>query len=225
MQPTLLGWLGYHDLLDASDVFILDDLAAISPKSWHVRNRIRARDGNVTWLSIPVHAKRGQPLREVRIANEHDWQAKHLRTLESAYGRAPYWEFLEPVLSWAYSPANERSYLTTFTGGVIKVLALRLGITTPIVRASTLDVRRTGRIERLADMLYAVDATELLDTAGARTVLNTNNIEGIPIRWHDYQHPVYRQGGQEFMPYLSILDAVAYCGPDTLAVVRSGRAT
>jgi hypothetical protein len=201
------------DMVDAADLFVLLDTVPIDRKSWQTRNRIRARDGNVVWLSVPVHAHRGQPINEVEIANEEEWAAKHLRILESAYGYAPHWE---------PPPIPMHHWLVNVNAQLIGWVMRRLGITTPIYRASMLDVQGDDPYERIKHIVHCMHATELLNTPGAQQFLDGHDI-GVPIRWHNYQHPVYDQGGAEFMPYLSVVDLLAWHGPDALEIIRSGR--
>src|SRR4051812_6483289 len=126
MQPTYLPWLGYFDMLDQADVFVLLDTVAVSPKSWQTRNRIRARDGNVVWLSVPTNAKRGMPLNEVLVDSTQAWQAKHWRTLESAYGHAPHWP---DVVEWIKDVLDEDwDTLADTSGALIETVAQCLGI-------------------------------------------------------------------------------------------------
>ncbi len=104
MQPTYLGWLGYFDMIDQADTFILLDNVAISKKSWQTRNRILARDDRVQWLSVPTHAHQGQPLNEVEVVKTEAWQLKHIRAIEAAYQHAPYYETLSPLLDQIADP-------------------------------------------------------------------------------------------------------------------------
>ena len=53
LQPTYFPWLGYFDMIDASDVFVVYDHAQFVRKSWHCRNRIKTYNGELM-LSVPV---------------------------------------------------------------------------------------------------------------------------------------------------------------------------
>ncbi len=46
-------------------------------------------------LSVPLEKGRGQKLamKDVRISYSENWQKRHLRTIESCYSRAPFFEF------------------------------------------------------------------------------------------------------------------------------------
>ncbi len=223
MQPTYLPWLGYLDMLDQADTFILLDTIPINRKSWQTRNRILTRDGTPQWLTIPTHAHQGQPLNEVRIANEHDWRRKHIRAIEAAYMHAPYYHELIPLLDQIAS--RDFTHLAHYTATCLKTITSILRIETPIIEASALEPTRTDREGRIADLVHQLQGDELLDTAGARYVLNADHIEDIPIRWHDYHHPTYAQGTNTFVPYMSVVDLLAWHAPrHALEIIRSGRA-
>jgi len=52
-QPTYLPWLGYFDLLDKVDRFVLLDSVQFEKQSWQQRNRIKTPTG-LQWLTVPV---------------------------------------------------------------------------------------------------------------------------------------------------------------------------
>jgi hypothetical protein len=60
-------------------------------------------------LSVPLVGGRenGLPIKDVRIDNSVKWQLRHWRTISSAYGRSPWFEF--------YAETLERYFLRRFT--------------------------------------------------------------------------------------------------------------
>lgn len=63
------------------------------------RNRMHiATSVGIHPLSIPLQKGKHQklPIREVQIAYHENWQRQHWQTLQTAYGRAPLWEFYAP---------------------------------------------------------------------------------------------------------------------------------
>ena len=45
-QPTFMPWLGWFELLDNTDVFVLLDDVQFSKQSWQQRNRIKTSKGS-----------------------------------------------------------------------------------------------------------------------------------------------------------------------------------
>lgn len=61
-------------------------------------NRTRIRLANkVETLSVPIVGRRPRiPLKEVQIDQRQDWLKVHIRGIQSAYGKAPFFEFYFP---------------------------------------------------------------------------------------------------------------------------------
>jgi len=81
-QPTYLPWLGYFDLIDQVDVFVLLDSVQFEKQSWQQRNRIKTPTG-LQWLTVPVEfrGRLGQRIMEVIIRDDPDLPKKHLRAI------------------------------------------------------------------------------------------------------------------------------------------------
>ena len=46
--------------------------------------------------------------------------------------------------------------------------------------------------------------------------------EGIQVFFQDYKHPQYNQLYGSFEPYLSVIDLLFNCGPDSLSILKKG---
>src|SRR5581483_2397417 len=92
---------------------------------------------------------------------------------------------------------------------LIAWFADRLGIKTPRVCSSELAVGGK-RGEHVAMLCEAVGASRYLSPAGAEEYLLEDRDEfdrrRIDVLLHVYEHPVYRQCFQPFIPYASVLD-------------------
>lgn len=67
MQPTFAPWLGYFDLLDRVDVFVLLDDVQLSRQSFQTRNRIQGSSPVPRW--VPVPHDHGSPMAERLIGS------------------------------------------------------------------------------------------------------------------------------------------------------------
>lgn len=63
-------------------------------------------------LSIPLVKGKNQQqnIREVRIAYDEPWQRQHWRSIRTAYGNAPYWDFFSDALATFF----DKKYLFLF---------------------------------------------------------------------------------------------------------------
>lgn len=96
------------------------DEILVSPSEIYQRqsylNRTRIRLANkIENLSVPIQGRRPRlPLDKIFIDYSQDWQKIHLRGIQSAYGKAPFFEFffpyIEPVLKKKYASLWELNF-------------------------------------------------------------------------------------------------------------------
>lgn len=226
MQPTFLPWIGYFDLVDRVDAFIILDDVKFSRQSWQQRNRIKTQQG-LMWLSLPVDSSErdGTSIREARVgaAARPD---KMIRALTMNYSRAPAFAAVFPaVAAWMESISPGDSLAETNIRFI--TLACRmLGIAAPTLVSSALPAR-PDRCTRLVDLCRSVGADSYLSPLGAAPYLQDGLAEfhaaGIDVAYHGYEHPTYSQLYPPFLPYCSVLDLLLNEGANSLAVLRSGR--
>jgi hypothetical protein len=103
LSTACLGTVEYYRLLTGSDLAHIEAHENYEKQSWRNRFRILSANGPID-LSIPVIKGDSlkKPIREVRIDHSQNWQKIHFRSVESAYRRSPYYEYLvdELVFLW-----------------------------------------------------------------------------------------------------------------------------
>jgi hypothetical protein len=226
MQPTYLPWLGYFDLMDQADLFVLLDNVQFAKQTWQQRNRIKNSRG-LEWLTVPVQfrGRFGQTIAEVEIRDADFWK-KHARTLEVNYGRAEHFRAYFPELWWIYEENGPWSRLVDLNIALMEWVRSLLVIKTPMVRASELDAegKRSGRV---ASICRSVGATEYLSPIGAAGYVLSEMEEfserGIQVFFQNYTHPAYRQLFPPFLPYASVIDCIFNEGARSGEITRSGR--
>lgn len=225
-QPTYLPWLGYFDLIDQVDGFVVLDSVQFAKQSWQQRNRIKTAAG-LQWLTVPVEfrGRLGQQIREVQI-REAKFCEDHLRAVELAYRRSPFFEDYYPALAAHLQAVRAGALLLDLNWALLRWLLDKLGITTRLWLASQLPVAGK-RTELLAAMCRHLGADTYLSPLGASVYL-LSEIEimlqaGVGVFFQNYAHPEYRQLFPPFIPYASVLDLLFNEGPRALEILRSGR--
>lgn len=142
MQPYFFPYGGYFALIQAVDVFVLDDLARYTPKRWMNRNRI-ARPGGAGWqyITLPVqHGAQERPLCAVPLAAQ-PWQQRLWGKL-TAYARAPYYRQTCALLQrWMQAVQQlPQPSLADANALGLQLVCEALGLVTPLVRLSTLSL-------------------------------------------------------------------------------------
>ncbi len=161
-------------------------------------NRTKIRLANkVETLSIPIQGRRPRlPLDQIKIDFTQNWQAIHLRGIQSGYGKAPFFEYYFPYLLAIYESENEK--LWDFN---LKLLTMCLKLLRWPVRVTVFE---EGEIpDGVKDIRGQI-------------------VPSRPFSERNYYTPVpYSQlFGLDFEPSLSILDLLFCAGPESDRILR-----
>lgn len=227
-QPEHLPWLGFFHKLCRADIVVILDNVQFSKNYFQNRNRIIGSAGPM-WLAVPVLTKghTSKKLNEMEILPQTTWKKKYIRTLEQVYGRHPHFSFLSEGLLPIFW--KEWRFLVDLNMAVIEWFLNWLDFRKPVHMASTLDVSG-AKSELLLEICRAVNATSYLSGPSGRDYLEERLFQksGISVDYHDFEHPVYYQKGQEdFVSHLSTVDLIANLGDEgrKFLIQREDRAT
>ena len=210
-QPMYFPWVGMLEQMALADVWVHLDDAQFSKGGFFNRVQIKAIDGT-PWLTVPLaENKLGQPLNEAQPA-AHDWQRKHLTTLQQAYAAAPYTTemiaLVERVLAAGHAP------LADLSAASLEALADLFGVLPQtLLRSSEMAVEGGGSARVLA-ICRELGATRYVTGQGATDYLDHAAFEaaGIAVEYMDYEKRTYPQLHGDFTPFVSALDLLANCG-------------
>jgi hypothetical protein len=223
MQPTFLPWLGYFALIEAVDCFVFLDDVQFSKQSWQSRNRVLGPNGAMI-LGLPVARKPSKPLiRDTRLA-DRPVRDEILGRAQGCLGTAPYWALVEQILSDGL--ARPEAGLAAVNIGLIKRLVEVLDLNVKFVQSSDLVVTSADKSGHLLAICDALEVSEYLSPMGALdylTEINPFSEATVRLRFQTFEHPTYTQRWGEFTSHMSVIDALAYLGPDgTAALIRAG---
>jgi hypothetical protein len=225
-QPAYLPWLGYFDLLDQVDQFVLLDSVQFEKQSWQQRNRIKTPIG-LQWLTVPVmfRGRLHQKIRDVEIREAEFWR-DHLEAVKLNYRRAHFFDTYFSDFGNLLQSKSSTNRLVELTSGLIAWFAEILNIKTPIVFSSDLPVQGR-RTDLLAEICTYLGASVYLSPIGSAAYLleemETLTTRGIAVEFHHYEHPDYRQLFPPFQPHACTLDLMMNEGHKARDIIRSGR--
>ena len=225
-QPTYLPWLGYFDLIDQVETFVLLDTVQFEKRSWQQRNRIKAQ-GGLSLLTVPVAVKGRfeQRIKDVEIESPY-FVRKHLGSIETNYRRAPFFEKYFAELAGILEACVAGTRLADLNIQLVKWLCRTLGVATPLVLASEIPQEGT-RSELLLSICRKLKADSYLSALGSADYLLEDVHEfsaaGIEVLFQHYEHPTYRQQFPPFSSHTSAIDLIFNEGEGSLEILRSGR--
>lgn len=213
-QPDFLPWLGFFHRWERSQRYIILDDVQFIRRGWHHRDRIKTPTGT-GWLTVPVQKKGlfNQSIRDVRLEAGTSWRRKHLNTIRSCYGKAPYFELHFPFLENAYMRQSE--FLMEFNMRLLEYAACTLGIETPVSVASDFHCQGLKGTERLVELTRQVGGTVYLTGTGSRGYLEEAlfHEQGMSVEWQQFVHPEYPQLHGPFEAGMSVLDYMMMVRP------------
>ena len=225
MQPTYLPWIGYFDLMDQSDYFVILDDLQFSKQSWQQRNRIRTAN-DADWLSVPVEQKMGQLISNTKIYQPDIVIKKHLKSLELNYSRAGNFKDYFSSFKQIFAENSFTHSLSSLNITIIRWIAEQLSIETQIILSSELKSEGV-RSAKLVNICKHLACNQYLSTPGAKEYLQEDKQiftdGGIDVFLHGYEHPVWKQVFDPFIPYCSAIDLIFNHGKDSRMIMLSGR--
>lgn len=213
-QPNFLPWFGYFHKMASVDKFVILDTAQFSKGSFTNRVLIRTPTGKA-YLTVPVrHERFGQLIQETIPDPAQPWARRIMRTLQQNYARSPFFRIYAPEIEEVLLSSPNAS-LADLNLQLIGVVRRHLGITTPMIPASKLHVEGL-KGELILNLVMAAGGTGYLSGTGARTYNRVSDFEaaGIRLLYQSVKHPHYAAVNGEFMPGLSMLDALFQVGPE-----------
>ena len=227
MQPYFLPYIGYFQLINQVDLFLLYGQVSFRKKSWITRNRLKEKsNGSAYFCSVPVKKQSSsKSIHAIEIDNSAVWQRALLARIESDYRGATYFEETYPVLKNILTFKTDK--LIALNNYSVKLLAAHLGI-----NATILDSQDTHFDDLETQLLSRPH--EDTDTRSARVLalckhLNCNGYvnppggtelydkalflsKGVTLSFMQPTTYVYDQFSTPFMANLSIVDALMHTG-------------
>ena len=219
LQSNYIPWKGYFDIIAKSDVFVIYDEVQFTKNDWRNRNLIKTQEG-LEWISISVRQESlKQKIFETKILL-HNWSKKHKSTLQTNYGKAPYFkDYKDSIFEIYDSPSTDLSQINRLF--IEKICAI-LAIETKIIDSRELNLEG-DRLERLIDACKKLNAKKYLSGPAAKNYINEvlfneNNIE---LEWMDYSN--YKEYKQLYPPFehgVSVLDLIFNEGPNARSFLK-----
>jgi len=211
-QPNYLPWLGYFHKMAVADVFVFLDNVQFPKHSY--TNRVRVLGGGkVRWLTVPVAVRLGDPINGVRPAKA-TWAQSHLDTLKGLYGKTVHFDEVWGWLRDLYQGLPDAD-IAAINRKQVEAIAGKIGLRCRFVAASDVDVGdRTGD-DRLVALVSAIaPGATYLSGQGGDNYQDENKFRdaGLGFRRAGFRHPRYDQGGGDFVPGLSVVDAAFRVG-------------
>ena len=211
MQPYFFPYIGYWQLMNHVDQYVIYDDVNFIKGGWINRNRI-LNHGKVQFFNLMMRgASPNKQINQIEIETDERVIRKNLRMIENCYGKAPYYKQTYELICdmMFYKDAN----LAGFLANAIMRMAEYLGMNTKFIISSGLEKNNElhGQ-DKVIHICRLLGADEYYNASGGQTLYDYESFEkqGITLKFVDTGEVSYRQFGEEFIPNLSIIDVLMF---------------
>lgn len=212
MQLYFMPYIGYFQLINAVDVFVVYDNIQFTKKGWFHRNRILV-NGRDKMFSVPL--KKDSDYLDVAqrvLADSFDIESKRMiRRIKASYQKAPYCKEVMPLVEECFQRGSGN--LFDFIHTSLKLLTQFLQIDTKIIISSSIDIDHTLKSQdKVLAICKKLNADIYINAIGGQDlyVAEAFRNEGIELRFIKTKPVEYKQFDNEFVPWLSIIDVMMF---------------
>ena len=215
MQPYFVPYIGYFQLMNAVDKYVIYDDVNFIKGGWINRNRILL-NGQPAYFNIPmIGASSNKLINEVEVNTNKTLMEKNLKTIYSAYGKAPYYNEVYPLIEKIL--LNEEKDIAKFIKYSFEIICEYLDIKTEFVMSS--ELKKNNELKAQDKVLHICEilgATEYYNAIGGQELYDYESFskKGIKLKFVKTDSIEYKQFDNEFQPNLSIIDVLMFNSKD-----------
>ena len=220
-QPVYLPWMGLFHKIALADLFCYFDIVQYQKKDYNNRNKIKTKNGEL-WLSVPVQSKNHleKNVSEILIIQD-EWVKKHIKSIELNYKKTPFFDLYFPRIKSILINESEKS-LGWLNFQLLEYFLACLDINTPVVKASDYNFKGRGS-DLVLDMCIELGADKYIFGEQGKNYADIGSFKeaGIEVYFQKYKHPICKQVGWGFIPYMSIIDLLFNKGNESFKILMS----
>jgi len=213
MQPYLFPYIGYFQLINCVDRFVVYDDVQFIKGGWANRNYVSVQDRPYLF-SLPLKgATPNQLIRDTTIDEQQysRWVARFRKTLTQAYAKSPNLDDTVSCIDRVFEDKPDR--LADLSRKAIEHVATYLKIETEIVHSSTkYDNAILSGVDRVLDICIRENADTYVNAAGGRALYSYDTFANANVILC-FLEP---QNRQPHSFQFSILDSMMRYHPDAL---------
>lgn len=225
MQPYFFPYLGYFQLINAVDVFIVYDNIQFSKGGWIQRNRMLL-NGKEEIFSLPL--KKASDFLDIcdrHLADDYLLRNKKtLRKLENAYLKAPYFHEVFPLLQNCFLYERHNNLFDFLLFSIKQVLRF-LNIETEIKISSEIEDVRLRNVSRVINLCKKTQGSIYINPIGGQKIYSKQEFaaQGVDLKFLRTRDTItYRQFDDlEFVPNLSIIDVLMFNARSEVSLLLS----
>lgn len=218
MQPYFFPYIGYFQLINAVDKFVVYDDVNYIKQGWVNRNSLYGNSAP-TRITIPlINASSNRLINEITIDNRKPWAKKLIRTVEQTYSKAPYFNQVFPIVKQVLE--NNQRLISDMAKQSIMLSSEYLGFTTSLIKTSSIyNNKHLSGQSRVLDICAKENASAYINPIGGAALYDKDTFSNhkLNLSFLASNVPPYKQYASPFQPSLSIIDVMMFNSKEEIA--------
>ena len=218
MQPYFFPYIGYFQLINAVDEFVIYDNIEFTKKGWINRNRILV-NGKDAIISLPLKKDSDYLHVSERFLSD-TWDVerkKMLNRIKEAYRKAPFFKEAFQLIEKCLMHNDTNLFIIIYNS--LQLIINYLGINTKCIISSSLDIDHQLKSEKkVIAICKEIKATTYINPIGGLELYSKESFKKEKINLHFISTSIveYNQFDNQFVPMLSIIDILMFNSKDEI---------
>ena len=209
MQPYLFPYIGYWQLINAVDTFVIYDDVNFIKQGYINRNNILVNNKSQRFTLELVGASSNKLINEINVGRN---AIKVLKTIKQNYQKAPYFSDVYPLIEKIL--LNPEKNLAKYLTNTLIAISQYLELNTKFMISSELnkDFNLTAQ-NKVLNICKVLNATTYINAIGGQELYDTEifKIHDLELRFLETNIDIaYKQFNDEFISNLSIIDVLMF---------------
>ena len=217
MQPYLFPYLGYFQLIQAVDIFVIFDDVNYINRGWINRNRILTERGEQLITLKLSKASQNKLINEIAILDTNENKECIYNKIKLAYTKAPQFSKVMPLLEKALFQSEQQ--LSRYIEFSLKVIAEYLQIKTRFIRSSNIEKDASLKSqEKILAIIKKLGGKSYYNSIGGLQLYDKQifHDHGIQLHFIEMDDIRYRQFDDNYYTCLSIIDPLMFNDQSTV---------
>jgi hypothetical protein len=211
MQPYFFPYIGYWQLMNAVDKYVIYDDVNFINRGWINRNNI-LMNGESKMINLQLnYASQNKLINEIEVLDDPIYKKKLLKTIETFYRKSPYYSNAFPVIENIIT--QDEKNLAGYLEYSIRQICEYLSIKVEIIVSSTINKNNELKgQDKIIEICKILGADEYYNAIGGQKLYSYDDFAVSKIKLNFLKTEVgeYKQFNNEFVWNLSIIDVMMF---------------
>jgi hypothetical protein len=224
MQPYLFPYIGYFQLINVVDKFVIYDDVNFIKQGWINRNNILVQGKSLMFTVPLVNQSSFAKIKEIEVNSKlyDSWKKKFLRTIEQSYKKAPYFKEVFNIISNVVDVQGNENLISEVATKSLVATSNYLGLKTEFVFTSEVYGNQIlSGPERVIDICKKENGTQYINPIGGQELYSQEVFEqsGLDLKFIKSLPLSYDQFSGDFVPWLSMIDVLMFNSIDEIKLL------